>query len=83
MRRKSNALADYLANLGVNSLYNLVEGTLQDPLDATMLLKCRHLARYDLSILDAGDNKDAHPRAMPRPMHLPRCKQHVPDMSIN
>ena len=38
VRRKANALTDYLANMGVNSNYTLVDGMLQDPLDATLLL---------------------------------------------
>ena len=56
MRRKANALDDFLANSGMNSPHTLVEGTLQDSLDSQVWTKSIPLASSDLSLLDAGDN---------------------------
>ena len=62
VHRKANALADFLANSGVNSPHTLVEGTVQDSLDSQVQLKSIHLASSDLSLPNVGDiSGDSHP----------------------
>lgn len=75
MRRKSNSLADFLANLGMDSPLTLVEGTLQDPHDTAVLLKSKELAISDLSLSDAGDQSDDRWHVSPCDSHL-RCGNH-------
>ena len=66
VRRKSNSLADFLANSGVNSPHSLVEGTLHDSLNEQIRTKCPHYTSSDLSRPDAGDNTgDTRPTFWP------------------
>lgn len=76
MHRKSNSLADSLANTGVACNQSLVEGLLNYPFDDTLKLKCRQIARKYLSSLDAGASEPDRQRGARRSVYQTRDTIH-------